>query len=370
MVRELRSIPFAVGLTLAISGCAPTAGPPPQHAQTPSCPSAPPAPATPAHAADPAVVRAIEIVKAIHSEKRDAVYATFGEKFRNAISIDKYRAIAQEIDASRGKLLDATYAEEDVLEKPSATLIRVVAVFEHGAELYKVALDDKLVLVGLLVRPLNTEGKGGGSTGGTSPSAGPADDYVAKRKYVLPASGAWDVGNGGRSQSTNGHVGNTQQWYAFDLVRKGTDGKTYTGDGKKNEDYLDFGQQIRAPGDGTVVTVVDGVPDNVPGEENHYVAPGNYLVIDHGDGEYSFIAHIEHGSFAVKVGVKVKAGDVLGKVGNSGNSSEPHIHWHLADASQLEKGHGLPIRFASLRVNGKTVDAAAPVRDDRLEAAP
>jgi len=344
----------AVAFALATAACAPTRAPEAPHAED-ACAS------RSAAASDPSALRAVEIVKGLYGAKRDEVYASFGDGFRRAISLEKVQRLVEQIETENGKWLAASYADEDPVDTPGWRSIRVVSFYEHGAAVYTITLDDKRVLRGLLVVPLAPRDTRG---------PGPADDYVAKHAYALPASGAWYVDNGGRAAAGNGHVGNTQQWYGLDLVQHGSNGKSFTGEGTRNEDYLAFGQPVRAPADGTVVAVVDGVPDNVPGEMNGYIAPGNYVAIDHGDGETSFLAHIERGSFEVKPGAVVKAGDVLGRVGNSGNSSEPHIHWHLATDPRLEKGHGLPIRFVPLLVNGNSVASPAPTKADQIEAPP
>src|SRR5258708_14954063 len=226
---------------------------------------------------------ALSIVRGIHGPQWEEVYASFSPEFRGAISKEKHRALTEEIERERGKLVDAVYAEEEPIGTKGARQIRVVAIFERGAAIYTISLDTSGVLYGLsrtpLVAPSKDDPRGG---------PGPADDYVAKRAYAFPGHGQWYVGQGGRDRADNSH-GGAQQWYAFDLVRHGSDKKSYRGDGTKNEDYFIFGDPILAPADGTIVSIVDGVADNVPHDESGAVATGNHAVIDHGDGEYSFL---------------------------------------------------------------------------------
>ncbi|TGU70988.1 M23 family metallopeptidase, partial [Mesorhizobium sp. M00.F.Ca.ET.186.01.1.1] len=122
---------------------------------------------------------------------------------------------------------------------------------------------------------------------------------------------------------SNYHYAIPSQRYAYDII-KIKDGYSYSGDATKNESYYAFGQEILAPQDGTVVHVVSDIPDNVPvGTMNDKQPAGNVVVIDHGNGEFSYLAHLKQGSAKVKVGDRVKKGDLLGLCGNSGNSSEP-----------------------------------------------
>jgi murein DD-endopeptidase MepM/ murein hydrolase activator NlpD len=126
----------------------------------------------------------------------------------------------------------------------------------------------------------------------------------------------------------NYHAALRDQRFAYDIV-VARDGATHSGDGKHNTDYFAYGQAIVAPGDGVVATLEDGVPENVPGEMNPAHAAGNYVIVDHGDGEFPLLAHMIPGSFRVKVGDRVRAGQEIGRCGNSGNSSEPHLHYHV-----------------------------------------
>jgi len=144
--------------------------------------------------------------------------------------------------------------------------------------------------------------------------------YKTKTALKLPFRGEWKVFWGGRTVKENAHAVMVDQRFAYDIARD------HKGDGAKNEDYAAFGQPVLAPGAGKVVEVVDGINDNKPGEMNPKQPCGNHVFIDHGNGEFSHLCHFQKGSVAVKVGAQVKAGELVGKCGNSGNSSEPHIH--------------------------------------------
>lgn len=350
-------------MSLGLAGCAAAAPPPaalPAHLEIPPCPS-PASPGTEDHAASPSARSALAIVRGLHSSDRKKTYDAFGEGFRKAIPVEEVERIAVEEEKSMGTMVRAEVAEERQDEPGGMHRLSVVGFFERGASLYKLSLDDQGILRGIQSLPLDPNPRV------SKDQKGPADDYQSKHLYALPLVGKWFVGNGGRDPKQNHHVGNEQQWYALDLHREGTDHKSFRTDGKKVEDYLAWNELVVAPADGTVVQVVDGAPDNAPGDKDGYVVPGNAVVIDHGDGEFSVLAHLRLGSIVVKVGKHLKKGDRIGRVGNSGNTSEPHLHWHLASEANMTKSHGLPIRFAPLLLDDKATDSASPVRGDSLE---
>ena len=124
------------------------------------------------------------------------------------------------------------------------------------------------------------------------------------------------------------------QRHAWDIL-VWRNGGTHRGDGKRLTDYWAFGRPILAPAPARVIEAVDGLPDNVPGHMDPQHAAGNHVVLDLGHGEYALIAHLRHGSVAVKVGDRVRTGQLLGRCGNSGNTSEPHVHFHVQDGPTL-----------------------------------
>jgi len=138
------------------------------------------------------------------------------------------------------------------------------------------------------------------------------------------------------------------QRFAIDWVRIREDGKTWKGAKEDNASYLAYGAEAIAVADASVVAVKDGIPQNTPGE-NSRATPitletvgGNHVVLDIGGGKFAFYAHLQPGSIRVKAGDRVKRGDVLGLVGNSGNSTEPHLHFHITDGTSPLGSEGLP----------------------------
>ncbi|HEX7041659.1 MAG TPA: M23 family metallopeptidase [Patescibacteria group bacterium] len=188
-------------------------------------------------------------------------------------------------------------------------------------------------------------------------------DYQTKTDLILPFQGTWTVTNGGRDASTNSHNrdnGPENQLFAYDF-RNG-----HVGDGKKLGDYQVFGKEVLAPGGGTVIQVINGSIDVQPGERDRSVGVGNAIIIDHHNGEYSLLCHFKHNSIKVNVGDEVKQGDVIGLCGNTGNTSEPHIHFNLQDNALMHIAKALPAQFRKILVNGEIKENYEPIREDKV----
>lgn len=224
-------------------------------------------------------------------------------------------------------------------------------------ELYMVfqwAYDDAGRIGGLQIFPLQQEA--------------PSEflDYETKTDLRLPFAGEWYVFWGGRSVEQNYHATDSSQRFAYDFVVVQGD-TSFANTGVSNEDYYAFGLPIYAPGDGVVVAVQDGIPDNQPSFMNADQPLGNYVILDHQNGEFSFLAHLKQNSIVVNPGDMVRQNDLLGLCGNSGNSSEPHLHYHLQDTAEYAQGQGLPVQFNSYLADGDFVMRGEPVQGDRVE---
>jgi len=163
------------------------------------------------------------------------------------------------------------------------------------------------------------------------------------------------------------------QRFAIDWIQIDADGKTHKGDAKDNKNYLAYGAEIHAVADGVVTKVRDGIPENVP-DQNARAVPmtletigGNHVILDMGSGKFAVFAHIRTGSVRVKLGDRVRRGQVLGLVGNSGNATEPHLHFHLCDANSVLSCEGLPYAFPSFESQGQWLDAKRPPVKRELE---
>ena len=192
-------------------------------------------------------------------------------------------------------------------------------------------------------------------------------DYQTKTPLRLPFEGEWTVFNGGRTLDRNHHAAVRNQRFALDLA-VAKEGKTHGGDGAKIEEYYCWGLRLLAPAAGTVVAVENSLLDNSMGTTDREHPAGNHVILDHGNGEYSFLAHMQRGSVAVTPGDRVTAGQLLGLVGNSGNTSEPHLHYHLQDAPTFPDAEGMPAVFLDYFADGALVERGEPEKGQRIRA--
>jgi murein DD-endopeptidase MepM/ murein hydrolase activator NlpD len=175
----------------------------------------------------------------------------------------------------------------------------------------------------------------------------------------LAANGPSNTSGHRRALIPVGGAAHIAQRFAIDWVQLREDGKTWTTDQLKNENYRAYGAEVLAVANGTVVSVKDGIPENIPGATSRAVpitletVSGNHVILDLGQGHYAFYAHLQPGRIRVKLGDKVKRGQVLGLVGNSGNSTEPHLHFHASNRNSPLSSEGLPYVIDSFEVQGK-----------------
>src|SRR5207302_6427870 len=148
--------------------------------------------------------------------------------------------------------------------------------------------------------------------------------------------------------------------YAIDLVQLDDKNKIASGPIDKLSSYAFFGCEIYSVADGTVVAMADDQPEQVPGKLPEglplQMALGNYVVIDIGEGRFAFYAHMQPGSLRVKPGDKVTTGQVLGLLGNSGNTDAPHLHFHVMDGASPLLSNGLPYAFTPFTGEGRVTD--------------
>lgn len=165
--------------------------------------------------------------------------------------------------------------------------------------------------------------------------------------------GPWLAANGPSNRSGHrralvslGGAPAIAQRFAIDYILLNDSSTTFRGDRLKNESYGAESQGAIAVADGRVVAVKDSIPENVPGSRAVPITietvGGNHVILDIGAGRYAFYAHLRPGSIRVKLGDRVNRGEVLGLVGNSGNSTEPHLHFHVSDANSPLGSEGIP----------------------------
>ena len=199
------------------------------------------------------------------------------------------------------------------------------------------------------------------------------DNYKPRTPLYLPFYGTWTVSNASPGPG-NGHYLNANQRFAIDfyITQEVEPGKrrSYRDRGKQNTDYFAYGQDVLAPADGTVVMVVDGIPDNTPGQVDFYYRLGNSVVISLGNGEYVHLCHLQTGSMQVRVGDKLSRGQVVAKCGNSGNSTVPHLHFQLTDGPLVSHAASLPAYFSGVQKDGAVRGDVLPLSGDRLTQPP
>ncbi len=192
-------------------------------------------------------------------------------------------------------------------------------------------------------------------------------------------------GPGSRSEhrralvALGGHVVAPQR-FAIDWFQLATAGSMFTGDAKNNKSYRAYGAEVLAVADATVARMKDGIPDNTPGEDWSAASDaddaelGNYLILDLGDGNYGLYAHLQPGTLRVKAGDKVTRGQALGLLGNSGDSTAPHLHFQVMNGTSLLDPEGIPYLIDTFELlsgpnAGKETDAL-PMDNMRVKFAP
>ncbi|MFT3864225.1 MAG: M23 family metallopeptidase [Solirubrobacterales bacterium] len=170
---------------------------------------------------------------------------------------------------------------------------------------------------------------------------GCCSEFTAHRGTVLPVDGAPHVA----------------ERFAIDFVQIDPLDRLFEGALDQLSSYPYFGDEVHSATTGKVVGVVDDIPNTPAGSFPESItaerAGGNHVVVAFGGGHYAFYAHLQPGSVRVKVGQKVKVGQTLGLLGNSGNSNAPHLHFHVMDSPHPLASNGMPYRFKSFTVEGK-----------------
>ena len=265
------------------------------------------------------------MVEAINANNYEAIPQDFGKDMREAFPQAKLIPFFQAVESQYGKI-ERLNAGRFV---PPYTAI-FPAKFERGILDIKLVLNNEDMIIGLWFLP-------------HTPDIPVPQKH--ETKLSLPLKGEWLVLWGGDTKQLNQHHDVPNQRFAFDFLVTDKAGSTHKGKGLSNEDYYAFGKQVLAPADGVVTDVISGVRDNAPGSMNPYSALGNAVFIQHREHEVSVLAHFKNGSIKVKVGDKVKKGQLIGLCGNSGNSSEPHVHYHLQNTPIIQDGMGIKCLF-------------------------
>ena len=194
--------------------------------------------------------------------------------------------------------------------------------------------------------------------------------YETRAVYTLPFEGEWLLCNGGATPETSHSWDVLGQRFALDFVQANDAFERHTGRGTRAADYFCYGQDILAAADGTVVRVESRVRQAFLGwsicdfTARSFV--GNHVLIEHAEGEFALYAHLIRGSVTVAPGDRLTRGQVIGRCGHSGHSTEPHLHFHLQDSGELWEGMGLPVRFSGLLVDGEPADEVLLTAGNRV----
>jgi murein DD-endopeptidase MepM/ murein hydrolase activator NlpD len=210
-----------------------------------------------------------------------------------------------------------------------------------------------------------------GSTPVEAAATLPVRTELSKTVFRFPLRGVWYLEQGATPHT--GHRWFTTEEFALDIGKLGANGLEHSGDGDRLSDYYAYGADVLAAAEGHVIAEVDGIPENTgamqrPGEsETAYelrhsrmqaallsrgpaAALGNYVVIAHHNGEYSLYAHLRPGSIRVKSGDEVKEGQAIGRLGSTGNSTGPHLHFQVCDGPSPVDCAGVPIAFKDIEL--------------------
>jgi hypothetical protein len=160
----------------------------------------------------------------------------------------------------------------------------------------------------------------------------------------------------------NGRVWVAQR-FAVDWEQLDASGRVYAGPRERLESYTIFGKPVLAVADAVVLSVTDGLPEQTPGKYPDNIsldeAYGNSVILDLGERRFAMYAHMQPGSIRVRTGEGVKQGQVIGLVGDTGNSVAPHLHFQVNDRPLPLASNGLPYEIRDFQISGKTPSTQA-----------
>ncbi|WP_405131647.1 M23 family metallopeptidase [Paenibacillus sp. FSL H8-0317] len=271
-----------------------------------------------------AMVTPDNFVDTLMKGSSEDIYRQLSPQMKEAITLENLKTSADEF-------LEGVTSLDQVFAAEMNNLTEFAWKDQTGTKGIRAYFTEANQIDGLLIQPLETHKN--------------TDQKFTKTEFHFPLKGEWYVFWGGNDVMSNYHYEHETQRYALDIIRS-KEGFSYNGDAKVNASYHAFGQPLYAAADGTVVDTKNDISDNIPGVMNPEEPAGNYVVIDHGNNEYSITGHIKEGTVSVKKGDKLKQGDPIGELGNSGNSSEAHLHFQVSDGPDLFTSRSINIRWA------------------------
>nr|WP_321221598.1 peptidoglycan DD-metalloendopeptidase family protein [uncultured Psychroserpens sp.] len=293
-------------------------------------------------------VVASQFIDLYNAKDYNGIFDLFNLDMQNALPVEKTKAFLEDMQLQLGDIKTIQFSK---LKQGEAHIYKTTFSLDELRDIL-FYLDQNDKIGGLYIAPHKSN-----------------DLPVLKRnttKMILPFKEEWFVSWGGTTVEQNYHVAYENQQYAYDILMI-KDGVSFKGDPKNNENYYVFGKDIIAPCDAKVVKVITGVIDNVPGELNPKQLTGNTIVLQTEDEEYLLFAHLKENSIVVKEGQMLKQGDVMGQCGNSGNTTEAHLHLSLQNAVDMNISTGGKIYFDHIMVNGEIKNDYLPVKEDFIK---
>lgn len=287
-----------------------------------------------------------EFIVYFNSSQFENIFLMFSPRLQISLPLEKIKLILYQLKASYGRITKM------VFEKYLNAYALYVTHFERGKLRISISIDSHVCIDRLFFK-LYEEDTGPLMERNTTPMS-------------LPVTGEWTICWGGDTKEQNQHLGIPFQKNAFDLIRTNAAGSIFHSDGKTNEDYYAFGQPVLSPCDGEIVTVVDGIKDNPPGIRNLMYVPGNTVILKTVVHEYVVVAHLKQFSIQVSQGDHIRQGHILGLCGNSGNSPEPHLHFHIQNMEDMTRATGVKCFFEKIYVNGQLQTDYSPVKGDKV----
>lgn len=283
-----------------------------------------------------------------NSSHYDSIFALFSPEMKRALPLDKATDFLTSLQSQVGKITKRQFVRYE-----NGTYASYKTNFERAVFAVNISLDSNSKINGLFVKPFIDQ------------SLPQMERNTTRLK--LPFRDEWTVVWGGDTKELNYHVENQAQKRAFDILIKDAKGSSFKTNGQANEDYYAFGKEIIAPCNGEIVLAVDGIKDNKPGELNPVYIPGNTVIIKTSLNEYLFFAHFKQHSVKVTEGQKIEQGQLLGLCGNSGNSSEPHLHFHIQNVENMNVATGVKCYFDKITVNGQIRTGYSPIQKDKIK---
>lgn len=278
----------------------------------------------------------------------DTIFSMFDAIMQNALPLEKTNEFFAGLKEQAGQI-----KKKQFIKYTKGTVAVYKTNFKNGVFAITISLDKNSKVNGLYISQYVEE---------SQPKI-----LRNSTKLILPFKDEWTVFWGGDTKELNYHVFTPAQKNAFDILITDDKGNSYRTDGKTNEDYYAFGKELMAPCDGEIVLVVDGVKDNVPGQMNIFNVGGNTVIIKTANNEYLVFCHFKHQSIKVKEGQKIKQGQLLGLCGNTGNSSEAHLHFHIQNIEDLNTATGVKCYFEKLFVDGQVKQDYSPIKNEKIK---